>query len=706
MSAFLPGWWGWWLHSAAGGSALLLAAWLAARLIRQPARRQRLAECGAAAALLVPLIALFPAWIVVPVAAPEAPTLVAVERHPEAAALPVVLSAPEPMSADSRIVSEPAEGDWLDLAAVTPPAEPPQIQAAVPPPEHKDEQSDVTPTAPAGFDSTTVVIGWYAAGVLFFVARWLLGTLALMRLVRQSSAAPAEIMDFFATMTVHWRRPPRLLVCDRLVVPVSFGIVRPTVMLSPAVCRPGAEAALRWVLAHELTHLERRDAWSSQLFALAQAVYFFVPWLWSLRRQVRLCQEYVADAAACSADAAVDYAQFLLNLRRAPALPGRALGVSGNPSDLYRRVTMLLQSSSVIERGCPRAWSLGAAAGLLGLAVFVSGLGFEVQANPIPQPAAPADKKEEPSKEAPKKDEGPLDPSDFAKEIQKIIGERGPGADPAEVQKRLAELMQRMQKLQQMQMNRAGVQVQPGNVIFNTRVARGGRLGATTSAPSAVLAEQLDLPRGKGLVIDHVAPDSAASKAGLKAHDILLQFDGKDVGTAADLHKILDGIKADSAVDAVVLRKGKKETVKGIKLPEADKVIQFNFAPAGVVPPFPPGVPGVPGAPAGPGVWVNPFGGPAGPMGGLAGNARGVMTSVFRTDDRFTTRHQEGTLVITLTGTVADGKSRVSEINVQDGAVQNKYESVDKVPEQYRDKVKNLLEMSEKNNGKIEIKKP
>jgi hypothetical protein len=91
-------------------------------------------------------------------------------------------------------------------------------------------------------------------------------------------------------------------------------------------------------------------------------------------------------------------------------------------------------------------------------------------------------------------------------------------------------------------------------------------------------------------------------------------------------------------------------------------------------------------------------------MGGLGG-AGGVMTTVFRTDDRFTARHQEGNLVISVTGTVAGGKAATKTIIVQDGAKSEKYESADKVPEQYRDKVKNLVEMSEKGAAKVEIKR-
>jgi len=55
---------------------------------------------------------------------------------------------------------------------------------------------------------------------------------------------------------------------------------------------------------------------------------------------------------------------------------------------------------------------------------------------------------------------------------------------------------------------------------------------------------------------------------------------------------------------------------------------------------------------------------------------------------------------------VTDGKAKTSEIQVQDGNKTEKYESVDKVPEAYRDKVKNLVDMSEKSKVKIDVKTP
>jgi hypothetical protein len=145
-----------------------------------------------------------------------------------------------------------------------------------------------------------------------------------------------------------------------------------------------------------------------------------------------------------------------------------------------------------------------------------------------------------------------------------------------------------------------------------------------------------------------------------------------------------------------VLRKGKRETIKGLSLPEA-KVAHD--------PPTPFKGAGAFGGP--PQGFVPPAGFGEGAFAGAPGAAarRGVFTSVFRTDNRFTTRHEEGTLVITVTGTIADGKAQVISILVRDGA-EHKYESVDKVPEQYRDKVKNLIDLSEHSGGKVEIKEP
>jgi serine protease Do len=289
-------------------------------------------------------------------------------------------------------------------------------------------------------------------------------------------------------------------------------------------------------------------------------------------------------------------------------------------------------------------------AALLALALFLPASGARGQA---------PDKKDEPKKEEPK-------PADLDELIRK------------EVQQALDRALKR-----------AGM---PGAAGRGAGGARGrlnsiasaeeARLGAVLGEPGATLVDQLDLPKGQGMVLEEVKPDSAAAKAGLKDHDILLELNGKTVPSdERGFAKLVEEIKPNAPVDAVVLRKGKKETVKGVSLPEAPA----NALPgAGGI-----RIRGVPALPALPG------------LPGLPGrNGRNGMTINRNADGSFTTQYDEGNVSITVTGKVVDGKAQVGEIVVKDGAKTNTYKSVSEVPDDLREDVKILLRRTEQEAGK------
>jgi hypothetical protein len=599
-----------------------------------------------------------------------------------------------------------------------PSARPPESVA--PPPPAPGDAADSTPWSALSAWASWLVPA-YALGAACVLCRWLLGYVALARVLSRAEPPPAAVARLFAATPYGGRGRPRLRVCRSLRVPFSCGLLRPTVVLPTRFCAAVATPRLRWVFAHELTHLERRDAWSCLLLGLGELVYFFCPWFWWLRRQVRLCQEYVADAAVRRESRPEDYAQFLLTLTAAPAVPVNATGVAGQTSDLFRRVTMLLQDSMPVEKRCPRPWSVTAAAACLTFAALASAVGLRAAdtADPLTRP-------EEQPKPAPAAGPTTSDPDVHRKTLEinarrKLVeaqqrlrqaqqeledlkqleqARQQQVQETKEAQRQFQEAERRVQEAQRFASGSAAAELdQPAQTPPLTGIDsyspyfrgfgrfQAGRLGVLVEPPSATLADQLDLPRGEGLVIVQVQPDSVAAKAGLKPHDILLQVNGKSV--PRDVGRLLQSIaeiKADTQFDVVVLRKGKNETVKGITLPEADRgqpVYRLFTGHPDFVPPK-----------ARDYTWVFPnqfFGGP------------GVMTTLFRTGDRFTARHQEGTLVITLTGNVADGKAKVTEITVQDGGAEHKYSEVDKVPERYRDKVKNLVEMSEKGSVKVEV---
>jgi hypothetical protein len=719
---------GWLPRVLVGGGLLLLLTRLLLGLSAQPARRQRLGEWGMAAALLLLLLSLVPAWILVPIPGPEPPADPASEKPLIDSSAPITWEVePQPELTDFALLPDfgevPAPEDAEAPRDSTPPRD-----VAEPAAEREPVSDSWHDLRESGFQMLGVI---YAGGAAFFLGRWLLGHIGLHRLLRAADPAPVRAARLFAEM--HPGRA-RLRTSRRARVPFSCGLLRPTVVLPAELAETATDEALRWVIAHELTHLRRHDAVAGLLFGLGQAAYYVLPWFWSLRRCVRLSQEQVADAAAAEGRPE-DYAQFLLTWTTSPALPAGALGVMGRTSDLFRRVTMLLQSPAPVERRCPRRWSL-AAASLLVPAVLVAGLGFHAIANP-----ASAARADDVKKDEPKKDDRGQPPVAFP-DVEEILKNLPPGADRDEVRKQLMEVRERLRKMMENrtlppgggfgrpgapgEFGRFGGGGIGGGAPFGGSDLFGGshqgRLGALVERPNSALADQLDLPKDTGLILQEVRPDSPAAKAGLKTHDVLLELNGKPVpNDPAKFVRMFNDVKADTKLDVVVLRKGRKEIIRGLTLPEAKDVGRGpgrgGFG--GVAPPggFPgggggagfAGVPGPGGFPGGPGGGGGLGGLPGGGLIGMAGGGgfsagKSVMTTTLRTPDHFTTRYQEGSLIITVTGKVADGKGKAGEITVQDGRETNKYESVDKVPEQYRDKVKNLVEMSEKSGARIEIK--
>ncbi len=837
----------WWLGTALGGGAILLAACLLMRRVSQPAARQRLGEWAVLAALLVAALRLGPSWL-------------EVSWRVEPAATASVLPR------ETRVIppAQPRPDDVWVLVPETTVNDSPGIWSEDRGPRTEDSQ----PEAASNDLSATLlssVLGplsssqnWAAALMAAYLliatallVRWLLAQWILARWLRQGRPASPRVRRLFTAMALGAVWPlPRLLLTRRLRLPVCFGLRRPSVLL-PEAMEETDETTLRWVFAHELCHLRRRDPWSNWGMALAQAVYFYLPWFWWIRRQVRLCQEYIADAAAAREGVAPDeYAAFLVSLAKAPATPLGATGL-GSSSDLFRRVNMLLQSSTRVQGSVPRGWSLLAAGGLLISAILVSGLG--VRAEP-PKEAEPPDVKKDivilqddvlkalpgvfdvivtlddeddkddvkGKKPTEKKQQKrivinidgekpiviPFDGNmsdDIKKKVDEAISKAHKQAaeaqkKAAEAQKRAAEIGKRQteaiekalkdlgkdfnedqikdlkKQLEAMaakqkalageQGRRAAEQALKSAEVLRKQfgaqglgggfggqgfpggfggqggqggfgggfggmggfgggaviAARGsGRLGVRIERPSAVMADQLDLPKDQGIVIAGVTEDSPAAKAGLKANDILLELDGKPVSSnVGEFMKQVQGLKADESVRAVVLRKGKKVTIRGLKVSEAkgegagaggalwQKVEpgaggRFTIVEPKVelkVAPNVNAVPAAPRAPRAPRAVVAPKAAAAAAKAEKAEKAEkseksekqsNTSVSVEVRDGNFKAVQKDGDTTITVTGKARDGKVDVSEVTIEESGNRSRYNRVERVPAKYRDKVKKLI---------------
>lgn len=212
----------------------------------------------------------------------------------------------------------------------------------------------------------------YLAPVL---ALLLLTAFALLRLVGLRARADVLIdAEWVSALARAQRRMgfksgTALLSSDELGSPVSWGLMRPTILLNEAAVLAPKQAEA--IIAHELAHVVHLD-WAKLILArVATAVFWFNPLAWLLAREAHQLREEAADDAVLAAKiAAPDYAELLIGVARHQCrgtLIG-AHGVAPSKSSLARRVRRVLDKSPA--RGTSgRSWVAGFAMGMMCMSV-------------------------------------------------------------------------------------------------------------------------------------------------------------------------------------------------------------------------------------------------------------------------------------------------------------------------------------------------
>ncbi|WP_422928824.1 M56 family metallopeptidase [Singulisphaera sp. PoT] len=202
----------------------------------------------------------------------------------------------------------------------------------------------------------------YMVGVATVLA-WLgIGLWQTILLRRRSRLAPQSSRELLEQIIGDGRATPDLLLSGRLAQPVAVGLLRPTIILPERFIEEEPRCRLEAALAHEWAHLRNGDLRWIALSGLLMPVLFAHPAYWWLRRRTREDQELLADAAAATGRA--DYAEALLSWARRMPRP-LPLSVAGSlalwerPSQLKRRIVMLLDRNFRVEPTCPRRWGLG-----------------------------------------------------------------------------------------------------------------------------------------------------------------------------------------------------------------------------------------------------------------------------------------------------------------------------------------------------------
>ena len=236
----------------------------------------------------------------------------------------------------------------------------------------------------------------------------LITALALARLIALRARADVLVDGHWlsalarAQRRMGFKHGTALLTSNELASPISWGLMRPVILLNSRAVEAAGEAEA--IIAHELAHVARMD-WVKLLLArLATALFWFNPLVWILAREAHQLREEAADDAVLGADIAdTDYAQLLVGVARheCPGLLLGAHGVAPSKSSLARRVARVLDGTSVRGPGA-RSFAVGVFVGAVVVAAPLAALTFTpagsaaqpklmVSAYHPAAPAAPAD---------------------------------------------------------------------------------------------------------------------------------------------------------------------------------------------------------------------------------------------------------------------------------------------------------------------------
>lgn len=190
-------------------------------------------------------------------------------------------------------------------------------------------------------------IPWISAvwllGVLLLTARQCGGWWCVRRWRLAGTAVDPEIDRCFAKLLDRFglRHATRVLVSAQAGVPMLVGFVKPMVLLPARVLSGLGPLEVEAILAHELAHLSRRDAWANLAQVIVETVLFYHPVVWWLGRRAREEREIAADDLALQV--CTDrrrYAGALARLAEIEMEPALALAATGG--SLLTRIRRIL----------------------------------------------------------------------------------------------------------------------------------------------------------------------------------------------------------------------------------------------------------------------------------------------------------------------------------------------------------------------------
>jgi uncharacterized protein (TIGR03435 family) len=225
---------------------------------------------------------------------------------------------------------------------------------------------------------STILLAVWLCGSVVLLIRWARNWCAIRAMVRSASPMPLSI-DI------------PVLLSSRLLEPGVFGIFRPVVLLPEKIVDRLSAPQLHSILAHEMSHVRRRDNLTAAIHMAVETIFWFHPAVWWIGSRLIEERERACDEAVLQlGNEAETYAESILNVSKFYTESPMACmsGVTG--SDLKRRIVRIMTEQTGRKLDVSKKLLLSVAAVMAVAMPVTFGLVHATQLRAQSAPANPA----------------------------------------------------------------------------------------------------------------------------------------------------------------------------------------------------------------------------------------------------------------------------------------------------------------------------
>jgi beta-lactamase regulating signal transducer with metallopeptidase domain len=217
-------------------------------------------------------------------------------------------------------------------------------------------QKDIKPkhVQRASFSTAAVLmIGWLVAAALLLCrlvyTEW--GTLQVIKRSDPVDLGAAGVSLYRLKAVLRIRRAVRVVAHSSVVSPVVHGVWSPTLLIPADFADHYSVDQMRWILLHELAHIQRWDTLVKLFQKIVQFLFFFHPGVWIANLLIDRQREFACDDTAVlgsnlsRADCGESFLHIVARINQTPTFMPGVLGILSPNTVVRKRLMRMLDQN-------------------------------------------------------------------------------------------------------------------------------------------------------------------------------------------------------------------------------------------------------------------------------------------------------------------------------------------------------------------------